>query len=330
MNDKKLCTTTASLLACATLTQGAWAAVLPVTTSTYQTQLVRCTDTNFGASSMGTCGGDALTAGSLTLSGGSMVVTVKGALAEPLNLYEVYWLPIGSPVTSAVLLDNFVTDCNGAASKASLKPIVKASDTRTAAGTKTNLYSKVGNTSAGNFLVYSRGPWAADTNGDCKPDTYNTIVSPADTSPANPLANPPVTPGIDDVQFISGFTNGMTGSSAGTGTPPNGTGTGSGTPPNGGGTGVPPNGSGMGTPPNGGGTGSGTPPNSGGTGTPPNVSGTGTPPNGGGVGTPPNGTGTGSGTPPSGGGTGTPPNGGGTGSGTPPNGGGTPAVPVNG
>ncbi len=302
MKGKTLYTTAASLLVFTTATPPlASAASSPVSlpTTSFQTALVPCTNTTFSSSSLGSCGGDALTTGSVALSGGNIVVSVKGALADPFNLYEVYWLPIGMPVTAAVLLDNFVTDCNGTANKAGLKPIAKGSDARTSVGVKTNIHTRVGNSSAGNFLIYSRGPYAADTNADCKADTYNTTVSPNDTRAANTLANPPVTLGIDEVQFISGFTGGTTGGVPGTGTPPNGTGTGTGTPP--------PNGTaGTGTPPNGTGTGTGTPPPNGtaGTGTPPNGTGAGTPPPNG-TGTPPPnstaGTGTGTGVPAAGG-----------------------------
>ncbi|MGI9213345.1 MAG: hypothetical protein ACR2HF_12815, partial [Methylococcaceae bacterium] len=267
--SKKLLTAAASLMALATSPSNTWA----VTPPDYQTALVRCTDTTFSSSSMGTCGGDALTVGTVQIKSGNIVVNVTGALADPFTLYEVYWLPIGHSVLDAVLLNNFTTNCKGTATSAILKKIVTAKDAVVAAGSKTNMYTAVGNTGAGSFIVYSRGPYGVDTTGKCVANTYNTTVSPTDTKAANTLANPPVLLGVDEVQFISGYTSGIAGTSGSTGTLPNGTGTGTGTPPKG-------NGAGTGN-----GTGTGT-----GTGTPPNGTGTGT-----GTGTPPNGTGTGTG-----------------------------------
>lgn len=173
--------------------------------ASYRTDLVRCSDTGFG-STLGICGGDDLASGGISLAGGGKIaVAVKGALASPFSLYEVYWLPIGAAVTSAVLVGNFATDCNGNA-KAILKTINTPDQALSKTGTKINLFTAAGTIDAGNFIVYDRGPWGHDDlNADCEPDNYNTTMTPNDTDPTNPLANPTVVLGVDGVQFLSGY-----------------------------------------------------------------------------------------------------------------------------
>lgn len=178
--------------------------------ATYQTDLVRCTHTDY-ATNGGICGGDNLVSGSINVLNGKLMsgrvsVTVKGALAEPFNLYEVYWLPIGAASVDAIYVGNFATDCNGDAKAAILKTINTPKQAlNTGLGVKANLFTAVGSMSAGNFILYSRGPWGDDTNGDCVADTYNTTTNPADTDPSHALANPTINLSSDGVQFISGF-----------------------------------------------------------------------------------------------------------------------------
>jgi hypothetical protein len=160
-------------------------------------QLVRCSDIPW----TGTCGGDALTEGRIKLKdNGTIQVGVKGALADPFNLYEVYWLPIGAAVTSAIAVGHFGTDCHGHFN-AQLRDITTPDDIRH--GPVTDIYTLVGDTSAGNFLLYSRGPWAFDTDGDCSIEQLNTV--PLGTDPTLPLANPPVVLSTSGVQFLSGY-----------------------------------------------------------------------------------------------------------------------------
>ncbi len=158
-------------------------------------QWVRCAETAWAGSA---CGGDDLAMGRFTVLAGGVVTTrVEGALADPFNLYEVYWLPIGAQVTSATLVGNFATDCNGAAATP-LKLI--STPAQVLAGAPVNVMSLTGTTAAGHFLVYSRGPWGFDdANADCLPDTLNS------TSKVAPLANPQVDLATSGVQFISGF-----------------------------------------------------------------------------------------------------------------------------
>lgn len=183
--------------------------------------LVRCTDTTYSSSGMGGCGGDNLNSGVIKVnSTGTVSVTVRGALADPYSLYEVYWLSIGEPVTSAHLVGNFVTDCNGDSVKnsgtpgpATLKTISKASEINSAA--YTSIFTTAGNISAGVFLLYNRGPYSYDPTSapPCKPSAlseYNTTNSPNDsgaTKTTTPFANPPVSLGVDAVQFLSGYHN---------------------------------------------------------------------------------------------------------------------------
>lgn len=162
-----------------------------------QSQLVQCFQTSWSG-----CGGDTLTAGKINLQdSGTTRVTVEGA--APFNLYEVYWLRIGQSVTDATLVGNFATDCSGDKG-AALRTITRPRDV--VKGTPTNIYTAVGDSSAGNFLVYSRGPWGfGDANGDCEPDTFNT--APLGTNPNATFANPAVNLAIDPVQFLSGYAN---------------------------------------------------------------------------------------------------------------------------
>ncbi|MGI9211582.1 MAG: hypothetical protein ACR2HF_03850, partial [Methylococcaceae bacterium] len=170
----------------------------------YNADLVRCADSHF-SKSLGTCGGDALVTGRIGLTAQATLIKADGALADPYNLYEVYWLAIGDAVADAVPAGQFVTDCKGNA-RGALTGISTATDAlNTASATPTVIYPTAGNISAGVFLVYSRGPWAQDSDGDCVADVYNTVVSPSDTDASHVLANPPVSLGIDAVQFLSGY-----------------------------------------------------------------------------------------------------------------------------
>jgi hypothetical protein len=160
-------------------------------------QLVKCSDTPW----TGSCGEDDLTAGWIVLQdNGRVHVNVQGALADPFNLYDVYWLPVGGVVTDAIFVGNFATRCHGNR-VATLREITTPQEG--ISGTVSNMFTKVGPTSAGNFLVYSRGPWAFDHNGDCTIDEYNTV--PLGTDPTQPLANPTANVYSDVVQFISGY-----------------------------------------------------------------------------------------------------------------------------
>src|SRR6266511_906835 len=158
-------------------------------------QLVRCSETPW----TGACGGDSLAEGHVNLMDGGLVrLGVQEALADPFNLYEVYWMPIGAAVAEAVRVGNFATDCYGNVLTL-LRDIATPDDVTH--GTPVNMYTRVSNVSAGNFLVYSRGPWAFDYNGDCSIDQFNTV--PLGTDPLQPLANPPVDLSTGGVQFIS-------------------------------------------------------------------------------------------------------------------------------
>ncbi|TAN53320.1 MAG: hypothetical protein EPN21_01680 [Methylococcaceae bacterium] len=185
--------------------------------------LDRCSETGYVGSSADSCGGDDLTRGIIQVSrSGKVAVTVTGAEADPLypyNLYEVYWLPVGEAVTSAQLIGNFVTDCNGNSIKNSgrpgiawLKTISKAADITSTS--YSNIYTLVGNISSGVFLVYDRGPYSytSSITAPCNPATlseYNTTTSPNDGSAAKsttPFANPVVVPDYR-IQFMSGYHN---------------------------------------------------------------------------------------------------------------------------
>jgi hypothetical protein len=151
----------------------------------------------------GVCGGDNLTQGQINIKDSGVVrVGVREALADPFNLYEVYWLPIGAALTDAVKVGNFATDCDGNAATP-LKDITTPDDVMH--GAPMSMYTQVGDVSAGNFLVYSRGPWALDDDGDCSINQFNTV--PLGTDPMKALANPVVDLATSGVQFISGYQN---------------------------------------------------------------------------------------------------------------------------
>ena len=122
--------------------------------------------------------------------------------ANALNMYEVYWLPIGgdpASSTDTVLVGNFLTDTNGDANTL-LRVISAPADATTA--TPVLLPAVLGtNQEAGCFLIFSRGPYAYDTNGDGAIDRYNT----SDNTDAGTVNNPVVTLSNGGVQFISGF-----------------------------------------------------------------------------------------------------------------------------
>ncbi len=152
------------------------------------------------------CGGDNLEEGRIAVThDGKVAVSIQGALADPFNLYEVYWMPIGGdPSSSAgqlIKVGNFITDCDGN-SRMLLKDLERASDL---ANSPVDITTKVDAHSAGTFWVYSRGPYAHTDRGDCRPTYFNTVVSDSDTDPANDFANPEVNTDSDLVQFISGY-----------------------------------------------------------------------------------------------------------------------------
>ncbi len=194
--------------------------LIPANAEAARNDLVRCSETGYVGSSPDSCGGDNLSQGIIQISAtGKVAVTVTGALADPYSLYEVYWLHVGEAVSSAHLIGNFVTDCNGDSIKntgtagiAWLKTIVQASDIKSTA--YANIYTLVGNASSGVFLVYNRGPYSYDPNvtTPCNPKKlteYNTTSSPNDTGAAKattPFANPAVIPD-EKIQFMSGYHN---------------------------------------------------------------------------------------------------------------------------
>jgi|GEM_PF-3065114 len=189
-----------SLLTSVSATSLPPAAIAPV----FNASLIRCADSHF-SKSLGTCGGDALAQGRIALTPKATLIKTEGALADPFNLYEVYWLALGDTLADAVPAGNFVTDCKGNA-RGSLTTLTTANEAlNPTATTPVILYPTAGYLSAGVFLVYSRGPWAQDNDGDCVADTYNTVVNGADTDASHALANPPVILGVDNVQFLSGY-----------------------------------------------------------------------------------------------------------------------------
>ncbi len=197
-------TTLVSTLLTAGFVSPVSATSLPPAPPFFNASLIRCVDSHF-SKSLGTCGGDALVKGHIAMTPKATLIKADGALADPFNLYEVYWLALGDNVADAVLAGNVVTDCKGNA-RGALTTITTASDALNAAtATPVVIYPTAGEMGAGVFLVYSRGPWAHDSDGDCVADTYNTIVNWADTDASHALANPPVIPGIDNVQFLSGY-----------------------------------------------------------------------------------------------------------------------------
>lgn len=191
-----------------------------VLATTSKNNLVRCSETGYVGSSIDSCGGDNLTHGVIQVTAsGKIAVTVHGAVADPalpFNLYEVYWLPVGQTPSTALLIGNFVTDCNGDSVKNSgnpgtayLKTIAQAADIKSTS--YANIFTLVGNISSGVFLVYDRGPFS-NTDTPCNPKKlteYNTSFSPNDTSATNmttPFANLAVVPDYR-IQFMSGYHN---------------------------------------------------------------------------------------------------------------------------
>ena len=171
----------------------------PAAAQVVKGRFVRCVDTSWN--STGTCGGDNITFGTINIAaGGGMTVNVDNALADPFNLYELYWLPIGSAVTSAIYVGAFGTDCSGDYN-GPLRSITTG--VSVVSGPLTNFVTLVGAQSAGNFLIYSRGPWGFTDDGTCKPVTLNVV--PLGGPATNPLANPTVTLGTSLVQFIPGY-----------------------------------------------------------------------------------------------------------------------------
>lgn len=161
-------------------------------------QLLKCTDTSFSTYyTTISCGGDVLTIGGIGITPGKTVhVMVKGA--SQLNYYEVYYLPTGASTTLATKVGSFLTDCNGDADTM-LRSLTKPSDLF---GPPVQIDTVLGRKKqAGNFIVYSRGPYGSDSDGDCKADTWNT----SDGTMSGTFNNPAVSLSSDVVQFISGF-----------------------------------------------------------------------------------------------------------------------------
>ena len=187
------------LIATATLGFAGPLLAQPVTKS----QLVECAQTNFtsGHYSSYSCGGDPLTLGGIRIQPRPRIhVKVEGANA--FNMYEVYWLSIGGdPATDGIMVGNFLTDDNGDAD-AKLRDISAPDDASTA--TPVLFTIRVGsNKGAGHFLLYSRGPYGTDSDGDgaLADGEYNT----SDGTSAGTVHNPSVDLASDGVQFISGF-----------------------------------------------------------------------------------------------------------------------------
>ena len=178
-------------------------------------QFIRCADTpfetNFGSYYTGSaeceheveaCGGDPLDRGEIRVFvGGRMHVEVQGANAW--NMYEVYWHPLaGDPTDSAdtIMVGNFLTDGNGDAS-ADLRDI-SAPDDATSASV-VDFRARVGTTGVGHFLVFSRGPYGTDGDGDgaLSDGEYNT----SDNTSSGTVNNPVIHLECGRVQFISGL-----------------------------------------------------------------------------------------------------------------------------
>ncbi|GIX47812.1 MAG: hypothetical protein KatS3mg131_2023 [Candidatus Tectimicrobiota bacterium] len=178
-------------------------------------QLVPCSETHFEAGAYGqyygmmyhgtdaVCGGDPLDRGDIGIVAGRFIrASLVGA--QPFNLYEVYWVPVGGdPTTTRVKVGNLLTDCNGNA-RGLLRDIVRPADHR--AAPPVDITARVGNMAAGHFFVYSRGPWGWGSSSSCRiPDTLNTD----DGTPTGTLVNPELWGGasgfFDGVQFLSGY-----------------------------------------------------------------------------------------------------------------------------
>jgi hypothetical protein len=170
----------------------------PAAAQVVRGRFVPCSSTSFG--SIAPCGSDPLTFGQMSIApGGGLPVVAQGV--QPFNLYEVHWLPIGAAVGSGISLGSFGTDCNGDYN-GPLRNITTGASV--VGGPLTNFVTLVGSASAGNFLIYSRGPWGFnDADANCQPDTLNVV--PLGGPPTNILANPAVVPGSTLVQFIPGY-----------------------------------------------------------------------------------------------------------------------------
>ncbi|KIZ02140.1 hypothetical protein MNEG_5817 [Monoraphidium neglectum] len=150
------------------------------------------------------CGGDTLTSGSINVlpSNGRVAVTLKGA--SQINLYEVYWLPFGAPFSSAYLIGNIATDCRGNSISPTARPIANGREALATLNLGPRLSAAAPALSSGVFLLYSRGPYGGSAVR-CKPTTFNTVVSPTDSSRTNAFANPAVNLNSSIVQFMSGY-----------------------------------------------------------------------------------------------------------------------------
>ncbi len=180
-------------------------------------QLLRCTDTQFEQGAYGqyygmtyhgtsnVCGGDDLGSGSIAINdNGTISVELVAANHDPFVLYEVYWIPVGQdPVTHRVMVGNLLTDCDGNANN-TLRDISAPIDATT--GAEVDISVRVGNKDAGNFYLYSRGPWGFTDDGTCSPSTYNTTDGTEYGNVGNPvLWGSTSNPLFDGVQFISGY-----------------------------------------------------------------------------------------------------------------------------
>jgi hypothetical protein len=175
--------------------------------------MMRCTDADVGyaytdlffaayhnPATQTLCGGDPLSAGSVTLNAShGVVLQLQGA--HPFNLYEVYFVPFGGdPVVDRVHLGGVTTDCNGDVHR-TVRLLSRPIDT--VAGMAPSFSRRVGPSAAGAFFVYSRGPMGSIDNGACQPSVFNTTSGLATGSFVNPTLWGGGA-GYDGLQFISG------------------------------------------------------------------------------------------------------------------------------
>lgn len=178
-------------------------------------QLIRCADTSFETNYGGyytgsaeceheveACGGDPLDRGDIRVfPAGRMHVVVDGANAW--NLYEVYWHPLaGDPTDAAttIMVGNFLTDGTGH-TDADLIDIAAPADATS--GAWVDFKARVGTTAVGHFLVFSRGPYGSDSDGDgvLSSGEYNT----SDGTAAGTVHDPVIDLACGRVQFVSGL-----------------------------------------------------------------------------------------------------------------------------
>jgi hypothetical protein len=116
----------------------------------------------------------------------------------------VYWLPFAANFTAAKLIGNIATDCSGDSLNGNVRPITTGKEALSGAPVGPTMSAAAPGTSSGVFILYSRGPYGSDA-ARCRPTKFNTVVSNADTSATNALANPAVVLDTAQVQFMSGY-----------------------------------------------------------------------------------------------------------------------------